>query len=277
MADAKTSALPVVTTLADADLLPVVASGVSSAIAASDARTVMQSGLGTAAVAALLDEDDMASDSATAVPSQQSVKAYVATEVALPTGLGLMDRDCRYGANGFYVFPGLRIDSSAVAVSTPSANWLVYFPFVVTERMTIEEVAVEVTTAVAASTFYVGVYQADTEWQPDALVHGSGSLSGATTGKKSETGLSFVLTPGRYLSCFHPSAGVALRGFEDSVPWVQRGAFGGGANVVPYYWRKDRGSHSALPSTGTAWDTVSYSNGAIKVRQFLALGVSSYG
>lgn len=42
MADAKTSALPVVTTLADADLLPVVASGVSSAIAASDARTVMQ-------------------------------------------------------------------------------------------------------------------------------------------------------------------------------------------------------------------------------------------
>jgi len=33
--------------------------------------------LGTASQAALLDEDDMASDSATAVPSQQSVKAYV--------------------------------------------------------------------------------------------------------------------------------------------------------------------------------------------------------
>lgn len=34
-------------------------------------------GLGTAAAADLIDEDDMASDSATKVPSQQSVKAYV--------------------------------------------------------------------------------------------------------------------------------------------------------------------------------------------------------
>jgi hypothetical protein len=34
-------------------------------------------GLGTASVADLIDEDDMASDDATAVPSQQSVKAYV--------------------------------------------------------------------------------------------------------------------------------------------------------------------------------------------------------
>lgn len=39
------------------------------------ARTSL--GLGSAAVANLLDEDDMASDSATAVPSQQSVKAFI--------------------------------------------------------------------------------------------------------------------------------------------------------------------------------------------------------
>jgi hypothetical protein len=37
----------------------------------------MFSGSGTATVIDLLDEDDMASDSATAVPTQQSVKAYV--------------------------------------------------------------------------------------------------------------------------------------------------------------------------------------------------------
>lgn len=42
---------------------------------ASAQRTTL--GLGTAAVAALIDEDDMASDDATALPSQQSVKAYV--------------------------------------------------------------------------------------------------------------------------------------------------------------------------------------------------------
>ena len=43
-------------------------------------------GLGTAAVAALLDEDDMASNSATAVPSQQSVKAYVDANLGLVIG-----------------------------------------------------------------------------------------------------------------------------------------------------------------------------------------------
>jgi hypothetical protein len=39
--------------------------------------------LGTAALAILLDEDDMASDSATGVPSQQSVKAYVDEKVSV--------------------------------------------------------------------------------------------------------------------------------------------------------------------------------------------------
>lgn len=223
----------------------------------------------------VLDEDDMASDSATSVPSQQSVKAY--TDLT-PKSVGLMDRECHFSTTTFYVVPGNKIGSSNVAIATPSANWLVYMPFVVSERMTIEEVAVDVTTAVAGSTFYVGVYSADTEWQPSTLIYGSGSLSGATTGKKSETGLSFVLTPGRYVSCFHPSAGVVVRGFEDAIPWVgPRSTVGGGANVVPYYWRVDRGSHSSLPSSPVAWDTVAYSNGTIKVRQFLLLGVSAYG
>lgn len=249
--------------------------GIEAGADVTDATNVAAAG---AVMTSDLDTDGtLSANSDTVVASQKAVKTYVDAEVAAPTGPGLMDRDCRYGGNGFYVFPGLRIGSSNVAIATPSANWLVYFPFVVTERMTIEEVAVEVTTAVGGATFYLGIYEADTEWQPGNLVYGSGSLSGATTGKKSETGLSVVLPPGRYLSCFHPSAGVALRGFEDSIPWAQRSAFGAGANVVPYYWRKDRGSHASLPDPGTAWDTVSYSSGAIKVRQFLALGVSSYG
>lgn len=50
-------------------------------IDASAARTTL--GLGTAALADLLDEDDMASDSAVDAPSQQSVKAYVDTRVQL--------------------------------------------------------------------------------------------------------------------------------------------------------------------------------------------------
>lgn len=47
----------------------------SELVSASTARTNL--GLGTAATKAFIDEDSMASDSATKVPSQQSVKAYV--------------------------------------------------------------------------------------------------------------------------------------------------------------------------------------------------------
>ncbi|KII11265.1 hypothetical protein [Phaeobacter sp. S60] len=53
-----------------------------SLIAASDAASARTTlGLGAVATRGFLDEDDMASDSATAAPSQQSVKAFVGTEV----------------------------------------------------------------------------------------------------------------------------------------------------------------------------------------------------
>lgn len=55
-------------------------SAVFTAADAAAQRTAM--GLGTAAVADLIDEDNMATDSATRPPSQQSVKAYVDTSVA---------------------------------------------------------------------------------------------------------------------------------------------------------------------------------------------------
>lgn len=48
-------------------------------------KVPMFSGSGTATLLDFKDEDDMASDSATAVPSQQSVKAYVNTYVKPPT------------------------------------------------------------------------------------------------------------------------------------------------------------------------------------------------
>ena len=60
--------------------------GGTGASTASGARTNL--GLGSAAVADLIDEDNMASDSAVAVPSQQSVKAYV--DAALPIGMIVM-------------------------------------------------------------------------------------------------------------------------------------------------------------------------------------------
>lgn len=67
---------------------------------ASTARTTL--GLGSAAVANLLDEDDMASNSATAAPSQQSVKTYTDTGVRLRTPLPYATFD---GSTGAMVVP----------------------------------------------------------------------------------------------------------------------------------------------------------------------------
>jgi len=52
-------------------------------------KVPMFSGSGTATLLDFKDEDNMASDSATAVPSQQSVKAYVTTQVSTKTGITL--------------------------------------------------------------------------------------------------------------------------------------------------------------------------------------------
>lgn len=52
----------------------------------SDSDAVLNADTDASALGIVIDEDDMASDSATKVPTQQSVKAYVDTEVAAVTG-----------------------------------------------------------------------------------------------------------------------------------------------------------------------------------------------
>jgi len=56
-------------------------------------KVPMFSGSGTATVIDFLDEDDMATDSATGVPSQQSVKAYALSGTYTPTVVGISNVD----------------------------------------------------------------------------------------------------------------------------------------------------------------------------------------
>jgi hypothetical protein len=89
MANRKVSALTAATAPTGAEMLYTVQDGVSKRTTVADvvsaanvaaAGSVMESDTTTAAMGFVLDEDNMASDSATKVPTQQSVKAYADTK-----------------------------------------------------------------------------------------------------------------------------------------------------------------------------------------------------
>lgn len=86
----------------------------------------MFSGAGTATVVDFKDEDTMSSDSATAVPSQQSVKAYVDTSVAaagtIPTGT-VFDYVGATAPSGYLLLSGLTIgDASSAGTARANAD-----------------------------------------------------------------------------------------------------------------------------------------------------------
>lgn len=84
---------------------------------ASAQRTTL--GLGTAAVAPLLDEDDLSSDSAAAVPSQQSVKAYVDAVATIGEGQTWQDvTGSRAASTSYQNTTGRPIEVAIVAIST---------------------------------------------------------------------------------------------------------------------------------------------------------------
>ena len=84
MTDAQESKLDGIEALAD----------VTDATNVDAAGAVMESDTTTASMSFVIDEDNMASDSATKVPTQQSVKAYVDTEIgAIPVELGFACSD----------------------------------------------------------------------------------------------------------------------------------------------------------------------------------------
>lgn len=92
-----------------------------------------------------------------------------------------------------------------------TAGRLMYAPWLVKTDITLDRLAIEVTTAVAASNARLGIYNADTSWQPTTLVLDAGTVSCATTGIKTLT-INQALPAGRYLAVHNvDTAGISLR------------------------------------------------------------------
>ena len=184
-------------------------------------------------------------------------KKITVQELALGHGLG-MARPTVSGSRDL-MWPGAYISGLADAIALTAGTYF-YFPAVVTQQLTLASIKTEVFNASAASNIRMGIYTADSNWQPQTLLFDSGSISSATTGVKSFT-TSQVLAPGLYLGCIQSSDSAvqvrdAASSFVMGVYSINGPNFGGGANLIRGSWSVT-GSYGALPGSGTAWTTSS--------------------
>ena len=113
------------------------------------------------------------------------------------------------GKDGTYEYPtvpGVVLGNFA-ANQANAASTVHYEPWVVISQITLKKLYIYVgSAATAGGKVRLAIYEANADWQPTNLVLDAGELTVDSTGKKSITGLSTVLAPGRYLARLHADA-----------------------------------------------------------------------
>ena len=189
---------------------------------------------------------------ATVASSSQVVDKRVImaeTGFEIPTG--------RFKASGttvYYTIPGVGVTSQSTLALVTAADY--FFPMLVSSTVTIDRLAAEVETAAGAVgvTFRMGLYRADTDWQPTALLLDSGTIGATSAGIRTYSPAATVLSPGRYLGVMAASSTPTMRTALGSVPG---GAYLDtlGATMSITQFRNGR-AYAAFPDPGTAWNAV---------------------
>lgn len=157
--------------------------------------------------------------------------------------------------------PGVTFLASGSNVSR-SQNFTYYEPFVVDTPLELNEVALEVTTAGAASSVIsLALLNADLDWQPSSLLVALGTVSAVGNGVKSITGLTQAVPAGRYLWGYrtNSSSVVSQRQFLGMLPGLGiRSTFGATPNLTNMFVAE---TYSATWTSPTDWDSVTYASG----------------
>jgi hypothetical protein len=150
-----------------------------------------------------------------------------------------------------YIIPGL--DIAAVGTRSLTANRIYYCPILPRTAITIDQIAIEVTTAAAASSLgRLGFYNADTGWQPTSLIYDAGEIAIDSTGVKTiALGAAQTLQPGRYLLAYFGNGAPTLRSARCGA--IFTGAEPGlGANFIRATLYASL-TYTTFPSTGAVW------------------------
>lgn len=188
------------------------------------------------------------------VPANQTsiTSGLITDKRAIVPLLPMAAARAKAGGTTHYSVPGVNITSTITDV--PAVNTVRYMPFLVNgATLTLDQMAISVQIAAASSFVRVGIYAADTDWQPTTLVVDGGALDTSTTGQKTAS-ISTTLPPGRYLMAMNATVGTpTLRGFRGGHALI-----GYNATLSNFSFWSITGSqtYGAFPSTGTAWSTI---------------------
>ncbi len=160
-----------------------------------------------------------------------------------------------------YGVPGVHFTGAGTQALT--ANTVYYQPFEVTAPLTLDFMALQVTTAAAGNgNLRLGVYAADANLQPTgAPLFDSGDItvtSGAT-GILSRQGTPVTLQPGVYLTATNTSVGFTAQTFLGGISFVPT-TMGTNITVLTSVAQ----TQGAFPTPGTAWTTRANANGPIR-------------
>lgn len=197
----------------------------------------------------IIDEDDMVSNSATKIPTQQSVKAYVdagvnSSNVLLPSTYVAGYRT--------YATAGWRYGDTVSYWNYVANRWF-YEPRILEGEWAVTWMMVNAQSAAApGSKAIFAIYEADANWQPGALVAQSAEFAVDSTGEKL-IAISATGSTGRYLFAITSDGDFNVYFRSGWGPIGPRYAF----SVSDSYQVMRRGpaTYSATaPSSGVAWD-----------------------
>jgi len=161
------------------------------------------------------------------------------------------------GGDQMWSIPGCYQTQNAPGNFFPTANRIYYFPIVFLAPATIKEARLIVTVAAASSNARIGIYTADKEWQPVALVSDFGAVSCATTGYKEITGMSVAVSAGLHLLAFNcDNSSITFRsllGFP--ITGTMRPPVAGRNDNFAVLLQKLSSTYGALPSTVQPYDS----------------------
>lgn len=145
---------------------------------------------------------------------------------------------------------GYTARTSVALPMTQDRLWVM--PFYVPKAVSIDILAINVTTAAASSVVRLGVYRDGDDLFPDTLLTDAGTVATATTGEKQISSLAIALTPGTYWMAAAAQGGnPSLSGATTaenplhSLPAIN--VFGWTSNQVGAYFTA--GVTGALPAT----------------------------